>query len=409
MTITMNDSHLVSIAQIKQFLKFSQIIKFEGVSQKEKYLWLENVLNRFGYFHLRKKDKSIVKSYAIKMTGLSDAQLGRLIKKKKKIGKILLSGKKRHTFSSIYNVNDIALLIKTDNAHERMSGYATKAIFKREYDIYGKTEYSRIKNISVSHIYNLRGRRQYASAALTYAKTQATQTQIGERRKPQPDGKPGYIRVDSVHQGDLDKEKGVYYINMVDELTQWEIVGAVEKISERYLEALLEDLIKQFPFKIINFHSDNGSEYINKTVAKLLNKLMIKQTKSRSGHCNDQALVECKNGCVIRKHMGRMHISQVNAGSINEFYRDYFNVYINYHRPSGYPTVTYDENGKRQKKYQTYLTPYEKLKSLSDAGQYLRNNVTIEQLNQIANEKSDNEYATLMQEKKSKLFKNFKR
>ncbi len=405
----MNDSHTMSITQIREFLKFSEIIKFEGVLQKEKYLWIENVLNRFSYFRLRKKEKSIVKSYVMKMTGISDAQLGRLIKQKKKIGKILVSSKKRNSFPSIYNTNDIALLVKTDNAHERMSGHATKEIFKREYEVYGKTEYSRLKDISVSHIYNLRGRRQYVSASLTYTKTQATQVQIVERRKPLPDGKPGYIRVDSVHQGDLDKEKGVYHINMVDEVAQWEIVGSVEKISEQYLEILLEDLIKQFPFKIINFHSDNGKEYINKTVVKLLNKLVIAQTKSRSGHTNDQALVECKNGAVIRKHMGRMHISQKYAGPINEFYRNYFNTYINYHRPSSYPTITYDEKGKRRKEYKTYMTPFEKLKTIENVEQYFRDGITMEQLEKIAKEKSDNEYAALMQEKKSQLFKNFNR
>ncbi len=400
---------MLSIAQIEQFLKFSQIIKFEGVSQKEKYLWLENVLNRFSYFRLRKKEKGVVKSYVMKMTGISDAQLGRLIKQKKKIGKILASAKKRNSFPAVYNTADVALLIATDNAHERMSGCATKEIFKREYEVYGKNEYCRLKDISVSHIYNLRGRRQYASASLTYTKTQATQVQIGERRKPYPMGKPGYLRVDSVHQGDLDKEKGVYYINMVDEVTQWEIVGAVERISEQYLEILLEDLMLQFPFKIINFHSDNGKEYINKTVATLLNKLVINQTKSRSGHCNDQALVECKNGCVIRKHMGRGHISQSNAGPINEFYRDYLNVYVNYHRPSSFPTITFDENGKRKKKYQNYMTPYTKFKSLPDADQHLRDGVTFEHLRLIAKEKSDNEFAAFMQIKKSELFKNFNR
>jgi transposase InsO family protein len=403
----MNDSHLTSITQIREFLKFSGVIEFSGASLKEKYLWLDTVLNRFNYFKLCKKDKGVVKSYVMKMTNISDAQLGRLIKKKRQIGKIIASSKRRHSFPTIYNSNDIALLIRTDNAHERMSGLATREIFKREHDVYGKTEYCRLKDISSSHIYNLRGRRQYMSASLTYTKTQATQVNLVERRKPFPDNKPGYIRVDSVHQGDLNKEKGVYHINMVDEVAQWEIVGAVEKISEQYLEVLLEDLIKQFPFKIINFHSDNGNEYINKTVVKLMNKLMISQTKSRSGHCNDQALVECKNGAVIRKHMGRMHISQKYAEPINEFYRNYFNPYINYHRPSSYPTIIYDANGKRRKKYKTYLTPFEKLKTIENVEQYLKNEINIEKLEKIAKEKSDNEYAALMQEKKSQLFKTF--
>ena len=403
----MNDSHLMSITQIKQFLKFSQIIKFEGVSQKEKYLWLENVLNKFCYFRLSKKDKSEVKKYIRKMTGLSDSQLGKLIKKKLDFGKISASSRNRHSFPTKYTTSDIALLVKTDNAHERLAGRATKEIFIREFERFKNLEYNRLKDISVSHIYNLRVKNQYVSASLTYTKTQANLVAIGERRKPYPEGKPGYIRVDSVHQGDLDKEKGVYHINMVDEVTQWETVGSVERISEQYLEVLLENLIKQFPFKIINFHSDNGSEYINKTVAKLLNKLVISQTKSRSGKCNDQALVECKNGCVIRKHMGRSHISQVNAGPINNFYRNYFNIYINYHRPSSYATVTYNEKGKRLKKYNTYMMPYEKFKSIENAEKYLNDGITFEQLDLIAYEKSDNEYAALMQKKKEELFKNF--
>lgn len=403
----MNDSHLMSITQIKEFLKFSQIIKFEGVSQKEKYLWLENILNRFRYFYLKKKEKGEVKKYLMKMTGLSDSQLGKLIRKKHSTGKILVSSRRRNSFPAKYTTDDVALLVKTDNAHKRLSGKATREIFIREFERFKNLEYNRLKDISVSHIYNLRVKNQYVSAALTYTKTQANLVAIGERRKPYPEGKPGYIRVDSVHQGDLDKEKGVYHINMVDEVTQWEIVGAVEKISEQYLEVLLEELIKQFPFRIINFHSDNGSEYINKTVAKLLNKLVISQTKSRSGKCNDQALVECKNGCVIRKHMGRSHISQVNARPINEFYRNYFNVYINYHRPSSYATVTFNDQGKRLKKYNTYLMPYEKLKSIENAEKYLNEGVTFEQLDLIAYEKSDNEYAALMQKKKEELFNNF--
>ena len=409
MTITMDDSHVVSIAQIREFLKVSRIIDFEGVSQKEKYAWIEQALNRFSYFSLRKKDKGIVKEYAMQMTGFSDAQLGRLIRKKKRHGKISASSTRRHSFPTTYTPEDIARIVDTDNAHGRLSGNATRKIFMREFEKFGKKNYARLSGISTSHIYNLRGKRQYLSASLTYTKTKASKVQIGERRKPAPNGKPGHIRVDSVHQGDLDGAKGVYHINMVDEVTQWQIVGCVEKISEQYLEALLEDLISQFPFRIINFHSDNGSEYINKTVAELLNKLTVSQTKSRSGKCNDNALVECKNGAVIRKHMGRSHISQENAVPINVFYKECFNAYVNYHRPSSYPTISFDADGKRRKNYQIYLMPYEKLKSIDQAKQYLRDGLTFEILDIIAYEKSDNEYAALMQKEKTKLFKSFKR
>lgn len=76
-----------------------------------------------------------------------------------------------------------------------------------------------------------------------------------------------------MHQGDKLGQKGVYHINIVDMATQFEYVGAAQAISEKFMKQILEELLNQFPFMIIEFHSDNGSEYINKIVAKLLNKL----------------------------------------------------------------------------------------------------------------------------------------
>ncbi|MEJ2756771.1 MAG: integrase, partial [Gammaproteobacteria bacterium] len=101
-----------------------------------------------------------------------------------------------------------------------------------------------------------------------------------------------------MHQGDLDKVKGVYHINAVDEITQFEVVMSVEGISEAFLMPVLEALLAAFPFKIQCFHSDNGSKYINYQVAGLLEKLHIEFTKSRARHSNDNGLMESKNGSV---------------------------------------------------------------------------------------------------------------
>lgn len=404
----MNDSHMVSIAQIREFLKLSNTIEFQGAALKEKYEWVDKVLTRFDYRHLKKKDKGSIRKYIMKMTGLSKSQLTRLITKKKETGKVLPSSTKKHTFTTVYDTDDVARLVETDNHHGRLSGPATKKILAREYEKFGNKDYECLSKISVSHIYNLRGKKQYISKSLTLNPTPTTKVPIGERRKPDPQGKPGFIRVDSVHQGDLDKVKGVYHINLVDETTQWQVVGCVEGISERFLLPLLEDLIAQFPFEVINFHSDNGSEYINKQVAQMLNRMVIKQTKSRARHTNDNALVESKNGSVIRKHMGYRHIPKKYASSINEFYKKYFNIYVNYHRPSGFSTDTMDAKGKIRKKYDHYLMPYEKFLSLSNPEQYLKDGMTVQSIENIAQEKSDNQYAALMQKEKDNLFKSFK-
>lgn len=403
----MNDSHIVSIAQVKEFIKVGKGIEFRGASRREKYAWIEEVLLRFRYFSCRKKEKSVIKEYLMRITGYSHAQISRLIRKKKKFGKIFLSATSRHAFPRTYTSEDIARIIETDNAHNRLSGPATKRIFEREYAQFGDQRFARLKDISVSHLYNLRGTRQYQSHALTFTKTRSVNVAIGERRRPDPQGRPGFLRVDTVHQGDRDGEKGVYHINMVDEVTQWEIVGAAEKISEAYLEPLLADAIAQFPFRILGFHSDGGSEYINAIVARLLNKLMIHQTKSRPRHCNDNALAETKNGSIIRKHMGYMHIPQPHAVAINQFYQEHFNAYLNFHRPCGFATDIIDRKGKVKKVYNTYLTPYEALAGHPDALKFLKEGVSLEKLDVMARKMGDNACAAAMQKAKQGLFKSF--
>lgn len=400
----MDDSKITDIAGIRKFLKGSVGLKLKGRSREGKYAWLDRTLRRFGYFKLRKKAKALVKLYLRRITGYSDAQLTRLIACKRLHGSIAAARPARHRFCRRYTPEDIALLAETDNLHYRLSGPATKALFQRAYAVYRDLRFLRLKDISVAHLYNLRAAKSYQRHALVLAKTQPVKRDIGTRKKPSPQGRPGYLRVDTVHQGDRDKAKGVYHINIVDEVTQWEIVGAVEAISEAFLEPLIESILERFPFPILGFHSDNGSEYINDTVAELLNKLLIEQTKSRARRTNDNALVEGKNGSVIRKQMGYAHIPRRHATRINDFYMSHFNEYINFHRPCGFATTVTDAKGKQKKIYETWLTPYERLKTLKDWEKRLRPGVTAEQLAQIAAAKSDNEFAAEMLKAKAKLF-----
>jgi transposase InsO family protein len=405
MNITMNDNRIINLSQVSRLTKGLEAVDLKAISLEERYGWLSQTLSKFSYFRLRKKERGILLTYCSQMTGLSRRQLKRLIRRKKLTGRIERSQQTKHSFPRRYTAEDIALLILTDNLHLRLSGKATKKIMEREFNVYGCQEYERISHISVSHLYNLRGTRQYQSGALYLTKTRATTVAIGVRKKPQPLGKPGFLRVDSVHQGDLGKIKGVYHINLVDEVTQWEIVCCVEGISEYFLLPALKAALELFPFRILGFHSDNGSEYINQSVAWLLAKMLAEQTKSRSRRTNDNALVESKNGSVVRKHFGYVHIPRKYAVSINRFQREWFSVYLNFHRPSGFATQTQDKRGKITKRYNTYLTPFERLKSLPDAAKYLKAGITMDSLEQIAHRMSDNEFARLMKKEKEKLSK----
>lgn len=406
MNLTMDDSHITTVEQLAAISTGLQSVELKFSNKQEMYTWMEKKLTLFRY-HSKKstrKAQGAVLGYLMTMTGLSRVQVKRLASRKKKYRCITRTLGTTNRFPRLYGSEDVALLIKVDNAHERLAGPATKAILEREFDVFKKLEYERIKEVSVAHLYRLRGTRQYTSHALTFTKTKPTKVPIGTRKKPIHGGKPGCIRVDSVHQGDLDKAKGVYHINMVDEVTQWEVVGCVEGISEHFLLPLLEELLEQYPFVVWNFHSDNGSEYINTRVAGLLQKMIVEQTKSRSRHTNDNALVEGKNN-IIRKHMGYMHIPKKHAKMINQFYHDYFITYLNFHRPCAFATDTINAKGKVKKVYDVHLTPFEKLKTLSNCQQYLKAGITLASLQTIADAESDTTYAEKMQKAKATLFK----
>jgi transposase InsO family protein len=303
----------------------------------------------------------------------------------------------------------VALLASVDEAHETLSGPATRQILKREYVEYGQLEYERLATISVAQIYRLRKQAVYRQRRLQFNKTRPTPLAIGERRRPEPEGRPGYLRVDTVHQGDREGVKGVYHINAVDEVTQWQVVGCTPAISEAWLEPLLESMLKQFPFVIRGFHSDNGSEFVNHTVAKLLGKLLIEQTKSRPRHSNDNGLVEAKNGAVIRKHMGYSHIAAPHAERIQGFYEEHFNRYLNFHRPCAQADVEVDAKGKQRHRYRRYQTPLETLLALPKPKQYLRRGVTLGSLREIARHMSDTQAAKQMQRAKQTLFMEMQR
>lgn len=399
-----------SISQIDKFLKDNKEIELEIISVREKYEFIRTVLVKNRYRNLSKKDKSLVSRYLRFFTGYSKGHLKKLIKKWKSGLLFYNPTRNRNKFSFKYEPADIALLIKTDIAHNHLSGPATKKILKREFEVFDKIEYENISKISIAHIYNLRNNNlQYGSSqAKFFKRTQATQINIGIRRKPEPDGKPGYLRVDTVHQGDLNGKKGVYHINLVDEITQFEMIATIPQICELYLKPVVEEILKLFPFAIYEFHSDNGSEYINHAVVEMLNKLHIELSKSRSRHSNDNALVESKNGSIIRKFYGRNFINQKYAELINDFNKEYLNTYLNYHRPCGFAEDIIDSRGKVRKKYNKWIIPYEKLKSLENAKQYLKPEFSFDELDKIAYAKSDNDFAEEMMKEKDKLFKKIK-
>ena len=173
---------------------------------------------------------------------------------------------------------------------------------------------------------------------------------------------------------------------------------AVERISELYLIPALNQMIESFPFVIRNFHSDCGSEYINRQVAEMLDKLRIEQTKSRARQCNDNALVESKNAATVRKYLGYAHIPAPLADAVSEFTRGVLSPYLNYHRPCFFAHETQNAKGKirKQYRYEDMMTPYEKFKSLPRHESYLKPGVILQELDAMAVLESDKDWLAFL-------------
>jgi transposase InsO family protein len=405
----MDDTKAASLEQIRAFLAGSEEMTFAAQGRKEIYEWVERTLVQHEYGSLDKPGKGLVRRYLMRMTGMSRAQVARLITQQLRTGRVSAAPYQRAKFAARYTTADVILLAYVDRAHGNLSGPATRRILQREYNEYGQAAYQRLAEISVAHLYRLRGSQAYRKRNSTYQPTRPTKVAIGERRKPQPHGMPGFLRIDTVHQGDQDGRKGLYHINAVDEVTQWEVVAATPQISEMWLMPVLEAMLAQFPFVIRGFHSDNGSEFLNYNVARLLEKLRIEQTKSRAYRSGDNGLVEAKNGAVIRKHIGYSHIDAKFATAMDHFHRDHLNPYVNFHRPCAVPHILTAANGKRQRIYSRWATPFELLQESPHRASCLRPGVSLAELECFARCQSDTEAALAMQGAKRQLLVSIQR
>jgi len=411
----MDEAKLRTVAQLKEFLNATQEVKFTGVSgqdDQQRYEHISRVLKRLSYSSLSKVDRGVVLAYLRCTSGYSRAQLTRLVGRWETNRLAAAPLIKRYAkptvpFARKYTSADTELLVQMDRANEDVCGPAIVHLLRRAFVVYGDQRYERLSKLSVSHLYNLRKSAGYRAQRAHFTKTRAVCNPIGVRKAPRPNGRAGWVRIDSVHQGDLDGIKGVYHITCVDAVSQWQVQACVQGISEAFLLPVLAMVIEQFPFQIEGFHSDNGSEYINHKVAKLLEKLRIEQTKSRSRHSNDNALAESKNASVVRKHMGYSHIPQKYAKPINAFYQEVFNGWLNMHRPCLFSTEVVSDKGKLKKVYKNKdaKTPLECLVLLDKSGLVnFKSTTTLQSLLDQAKEKTDLQAAQEMQKAKAQLF-----
>ncbi|MEB8487956.1 hypothetical protein OW567_06705 [Acidithiobacillus ferriphilus] len=335
MIVTLHTDKLSILEQLRAFADGTQARSFQASSRQEAYDCIADTLRRFHYEQRRKADKGLITHFLCQVTGLSRQQVVRHIRQFRETRQVQdRRGAPAKPFARHYTDEDVHLLAELDRLHGTLSGPATRKLAERAFQVFGEARYERLAAISNGHLYNLRKSTGYQRLRTVQDKTRPLRNAIGERRKPRPGGRPDWLRVDSVHQGDLDGIKGLYLINAVDEVTQFQFVCAVERISERFLLPILEHLIQAFPFTVLS-------------------------------------------------------------------------PYLNFHRPCFFPEEYLDAKGRLRKRYryEAMMTPYDKLKSLPDASQFLRPGIRFADLDAQAHRFSDNEAARRLNAARDKLFR----
>ena len=414
--MTLQTERLRTVEQIRGFLDGNGEVGFTPLDRDEAYGFVRRTLVRLDYDALGRAGKGVVREFVGKATGLSRAQVTRLIGQYRATGRVedRRAANSGRSFERVYTPTDIRLLAEADEIGGQLCGPAACEVLRRQYEVFGDARFERLSRLSPSHLYNLRRSKTYRARRTTVDHTRPTTVRIGERRRPDPAGKPGHLRVDTVHQGDRNGVKGVYDINLIDPdrlrsaVTQFEHVGAVTGIAETFLVPVLEEMLVTLPFVVVGFHADNGSEYINRSVAAMLDKLHVPDfTKSRARRSNDNALVEGKNASVVRRWLGHDHIPQRFASDVNAFAQGVLTPYLNYHHPCLFATEVRDAKGKVRRRYrrQDVATPYEKLKSLPDAERFLKPGVTFAGLDEIAYAMSDLEANRRANRARDELFR----
>lgn len=401
MIIDLDETRIRTPEQVRAVLDGIQTLDFTpAANAPARCAWIVSVLARLSYRELKRDDRGLVLRYLRRFSGFSRAHVTRLVWRWLHFKTLIRpKGAPSNAFARRYTEADLDALAEAEREYGRLSGPAMVAVLRRMYQVYGDQRFVRLQHLSSSHLYNLRRSAKYQGRHTVRTRTRADSraAAIAVRRAPTPENRPGFIRIDSVHQGDFRGRWSVYHINAVDCVTQWQVVATVPTLRREHMLPTLSAMLAQFPFEILGFHSDGGSEYINYEVAAMLEQARIDFTRSRPRCCNDNALAEAKNGAVVRRQFGYAYIPAERAVQFNAFCEDLLNPFLNFHRPCLFGTEVPDPRKpgrlRRIHRHQDVQTPLEKLASLAHANRYLRPGITLELLLEQARNMTDIEAA----------------
>ncbi len=176
------------------------------------------------------------------------------------------------------------------------------------------------------------------------------------------ENKPGYLEADLVaHCGDSAEGFYLTTLSTVDVATGWCEPVAVWGKGQDRVGGAIYDVRKRLPMPLLGLDSDNGSEFINKSLYDYCRRNGITFTRSRSYKKNDSCHVEQKNWSVVRRVIGYDRFSSKEAFKTLDDVYTLLRLYINFFQPV-LKLVGKSRNGaKVHKIYDTAQTPYQRL------------------------------------------------
>ena len=191
--------------------------------------------------------------------------------------------------------------------------------------------------------------------------------------------KPGTVQADLVaHCGDCIAGKYAHTVTAVDVYSGWTENRAIwTKEASGVVEAVTS-MEKSFPFRLKNFDTDCGTEFLNYTLMKHLEERPspIKMRRSRPYKKNDQCYVEQKNFTHVRKIFKYHRLEQQDLIlMMNDIYENYWNPLHNYFIPSFKLESKERVNSRIKKVHEFPKTPAQRIIDCKKAKRFVKNEV----------------------------------
>ena len=381
-----------TVDQVRELLDGERASEPPVRTRAAAYRLVEQTLRRLDYCSLRKTEKGVVRRFLARGTGLSRAQIDRLLHQYRATGQLRdHRGAPRRPFPRRYTDTDIELLAAVDVLHATPAVPVALKLHARAYHLFGDLRFERLAGISGGHLYNLRRSpvyRSYRAAKITPTRPVLTAVTRGHW-KPQPFEQPGHLRVVSLRP--KVGLEGLHCLAFVDEVTQFRFVSTVDRLDKGGLRQALGGLPRAFPFTVRGFHAGVKPDPVASHIVDLLQP-WCEDRIGRSPTRGADAQAADRNSPAAR---------------LNAFTRRLLSPFLNYHWLYLFPTEparNADRAAAQPAGAIDIMTPYERLKSLRRADHYLSPGISFAQLDAVALAMTDHQAARMLTNACLRLF-----